>query len=1314
MSSSANSSKKAQSEVSSSETQSSQNQSTLQKSQTSHPKKLALQPIISSFARKMIAQKEDEERLERTMMDDEKLRESLDKLKTGRFTEGASTADGELSIDTQECMPIKWYKDNAKTVWVILVPDDLTTPSKDIAPRQGIFAKAIKDAIHDSMLKNPKVFGKWFSSKGQILSPVSVDVNNSNPNDITAIFCPPNGLQFPNLIDQIKVLEAVIPIPYKPDAKPKKPGVFLISFSEVNPFDDVTVFAFSFQVTFNAESVRKNFSLAADIITSYFESKEILLSSPDFVLTLPHPTKDDDKTSKGRTLPAKILITYNAPDLPNLERIALNVGRLHGINVDIPESIAKIPNFSIRTHCRIFDNRVETERPIWTKGIIETLHTEAQKKAAENVDSVLKLLFCHHYIGERGATLTDIRLMLKLSEQDNATLTDEILLIKIQLLISDKTIQVSPHDSSLYSLSPIRRKWRSLKLILPNNTALKLQQRDLGIHLSFPFGLPPDQPVVSFACFYLTTSNAVLASYSNTASFNTYDLWKYMTNRFKQYKAFFEATPQSVIASYSEALERTGSIEAEWMTPTFLLQYASDCAEAARRDAFVNPLAASCLAFPAEFKKFEWLFLQMRDNIEARNSEDIISSLEHVYHIKSANKEAKTIFIKYVGSFSSGESMGHFISLNVPARQCEEFKTKIVSSITGFRYISVHSSWPPNLLEKFPIKEAEHLVYESLVSEIVEIDSSQSQVVHSEVDSHRPVTPDEGTCEGGQAAYDEEEQALTNTLENLELINTRLSIAYSRLGNSLTLDCSKWGCEFLTRRIDELCILSKEISSHMQHALDLKPLFPPASTENADDVNPFRTLEIMDIEAQKKLHVLEGLIDKLKTQLSGMPAAPETVVKHRPEPTPISNCLLRIRSSFVVDSIASDLELDPTTRRLRLFETFWVFPTRNTNLSLYHSVLLAASQPSVREKLLQRERNHFGYILGKEVTKEVVSLFEQVTKAMFLGFADCSIVSTSNITFNDYLERKQAKKNEWNVMPEDHFLCTPSLVAQTWQLNIMVLWKRRGLTRIFALPHGTIDSPVIPILFSADKSFLTPDGNPTITASLTTNRFYPLCVCEDKADSWETTFTAEPTVPESAQSTLTPIITAKFVKKKDKEFAFQAPVMVDGLGKDGQEVSEDEASELTIDGLSQQSQLLMDAFINDQSDEDSAGPPSFNPILEQVDKEMALRKLTETNLLMFKQIRKRKILDDDDEDVEVPCIRIERQPHPTAQPAQTPLPTTSTSPTSAPGSNRNAPPSRGKPPSIPPERPRRTNIPIPPNGRNAAATTGSAGRGSSK
>ena len=1303
--------------------QSSSKTDTQQQIQPPQPKKLSLNPIINSFTRKLITQREEEERQDKNAVDSERLRESLDRLKTGKFIDGASTASGELSIDTQECMPLKWYKENSKTLWIILVPDDLITPSKDIAPRQGVFAKSIKDAIHDAMSRDSKTFGKWFSGKGQILSPISVDVNNSNPNDITAIFCPPTNIECPDLIERVKALEAVVPIPYRPEAKPKKPGMFFITFSELNPLDDITVLTLSFHISFNPESVRKNFSLAADIITRFLETKEICLSSPDFELSLPHPVKDDDKELKGRMTPAKILVTYNAPDFENLQKLTLSVGRLHGITILIPDSIANLPNFSIRMHCKLFEHRIDTERPLWTKEIIETLHSEAQSKAAQNVDSILKLLFCHHHVDERGADLKAIRTKLNFSESDNSSLSDEKLMDKLHSLIHDAIVQVSPSDSSLFMVTPTRRKWRSLKLIFQDNSALKLQQKDLGLHLTTSFGLPSDQPAISMACFYLTTSYAVLSTNTIATPFTTYDLWKYMINRFKQYKAFVEATPPAVIANYTTALERTGAIQAEHMTPSFLLQYASECAESTAPNSFVNPVAAACLAFPSEFKKFSWLFLQMKDNIESASSDDITSTLELVYHVKSENKDAKTLVIKYVGSFNRGESFGHFISLNVPPSKLDELISKCISSTNKSRYISVHSTWPPNLLKEFPIVEAKHLIYESTISQIVEIVSSQSQTIEnvspqSQIPANNPDAASPGelcedatgeTSQGASGGADDamceedSDQALTNVLQNLELINTRLDIAFSRISGYNTLDCSSIGRELVACRfIDELCVLSREISNLIEQAIALKPTFAPISSDTSDELNPLKILERMDAESQVKSRELEELTAKFKDRLVEIQLFPESKAPpSKLKPKPISDHLLRIRSSFIVDSVTADIEMDSLTKRLRLFDTFWALPIKNSNLSFYHSVLIASSQVSIKPLLLQGEKTPFSYILKKEITRDVVSLFEQITRSMFRGFADCAICSVSNTTFNDYLARKQAPKNVWEAMPEDHFLCTPSLVAQAWQLNIMIVWKRKGLMRVFALPHGSQNSPIIPILFSADKAQQGHDGNPIIVASPAANRFFPLCVCEDKLESWDSTFMAVPEVPDSADSTVAPIITAKFVKKIDKEFAFQAPIMVDGPGKDGKEVSTDEESERTIDGLSAHSQALMQAFINDQDDDDEHGPPTYNPILEQVDKEMAMRKLTEANVAMFKQIRRRRILDDDDD--EVPMVRVE-------SPSSAP-PLSSAQPTNT--ANRNYTTAQVQPINTK-ERQLRPRPAKGSDGEHATAATGKTAGGSSK
>jgi hypothetical protein len=465
----------------------------------------------------------------------------------------------------------------------------------------------------------------------------------------------------------------------------------------------------------------------------------------------------------------------------------------------------------------------------------------------------------------------------------------------------------------------------------------------------------------------------------------------------------------------------------------------------------------------------------------------------------------------------------------------------------------------------------------------------------------------------------------------------------------------------------------------------------------------------MDEEVQKRNQELEALTAKFKGRLTELQTSPPSAnSRPKPKPRPISDQLFRIRSSFSVDSVTEDIEIEPSTKRLRLFDTFWVIPIRNSGLSLYQSVLIACSQAHIRPQLLQDEKTHFSYILKKEITRDVALLFEQVTKTMFRGFADCAICSLSNITFNDYLERKNAPKNVWETMPEDHFLCTPSLVAQAWQLNIMVVWKRKGLMRVFALPHGSHDAPIIPILFSADKSQLGHDGNPIIVASTTANRFFPLSPCEDKVESWESTFVAAAEMPESIQSTSTPIVTAAFVKKVDKEFAFQSSVMVDGPGKGGKDVSEDEISERTIDGLSEGSQALMQAFIDDQSENDEQGPPSFHPVLDEIDKEMALRKLTEANMSMFKKHRKKIICDDDDDDV--PMIRIALPPAPPQPPPSQDDSTKSLASSAA----AQAPNPKTPAQTLPQGRPQRVLQSKAPNAKNATTTTGKSDRGGGK
>jgi hypothetical protein len=251
------------------------------------------------------------------------------------------------------------------------------------------------------------------------------------------------------------------------------------------------------------------------------------------------------------------------------------------------------------------------------------------------------------------------------------------------------------------------------------------------------------------------------------------------------------------------------------------------------------------------------------------------------------------------------------------------------------------------------------------------------------------------------------------------------------------------------------------------------------------------------------------------------------------------------------------------------------------------------------------------------------------------------------MTFNNYLQRKQAPKNSWRYIPEDHFLCTPSLVAQAWKLNILIIWKKHGLFKVFALPYGRQESPVIPILYSANGTVTDKDGNPTLIDSKV-NRFYPLSVTSDKQHTWESALLLDPQIPESALATEVqiPIVIPKFVPKRDREFAFQSSVMVDGPGKNGKEISSDESSERTVDGMDEATQAALDKFINDD-DIESSGPPGFNPVLEQLDRELNARQFNEANLSLLQLNRRRRIITSDEEDDDVPIITVQLPSLPT-------------------------------------------------------------------
>jgi hypothetical protein len=669
-------------------------------------------PTFSNI-RKLTSQDDDRVRQERIASDEESVRDSFERLKSSKFIEGASTASGDLSFNTQSCMPIQWYKTHSKKVWITLVPSDIHTPSKDLLPRQFSLVHDLTECIHKAMHSSSN-FQDWFSFKKAILSPVMVHINEQNMNDITAIFCPPYQIEVPNLLDNIKTLEASFPITYRPGISVKKPGFFTISFSEFNPLDDVTILSLSFQISFDSKAVRQDFGLASDIIVSYFQSQlDIDLSSSQFSISLPPPRADPSAKDKGvKVTPAKLLIDYNALELESLKSLVLKIGLIHGIITMIPDEISKHHNFSFKVYCKLFDHRVEVERPIWSKAIIDTLHLKKQAKVVENLDSTLRLLFGHHHIDEKGEDINGIRARLKLDKEFEAQITEEKIASILSTMIDQQLIQRSPLNRHLYMIAPYRRRWTSLKIKCMDGSFLKYgSQKDLGSYLTSVFGNPPDDKHIENASFYVSTACSIIAlsqyNKEDADIFTAYDFFIYITQRFTEYNS---ALSSEHLRNKLETLPIKDLVHEGQATSSLWLQFVSDIFMSPDNLIFTNPAAIACFLFPPKFKQFNWMFIQLRD-IASQLDEEVCASIEKIFLVKASASDAKTIFIRVS---RTGGRPPSFLQLNFQAAKIESIISTILSTTKAENKFVISFTLPqgfPNI----PGLSIPKLVYESTI-----------------------------------------------------------------------------------------------------------------------------------------------------------------------------------------------------------------------------------------------------------------------------------------------------------------------------------------------------------------------------------------------------------------------------------------------------------------------------------------------------------------------------------------------------------------------------------------------------------------------
>jgi hypothetical protein len=272
-------------------------------------------------------------------------------------------------------------------------------------------------------------------------------------------------------------------------------------------------------------------------------------------------------------------------------------------------------------------------------------------------------------------------------------------------------------------------------------------------------------------------------------------------------------------------------------------------------------------------------------------------------------------------------------------------------------------------------------------------------------------------------------------------------------------------------------------------------------------------------------------------------------------PTPI-DFMLRVKSDFAADDVSDQVAGGVTV----LLSFLRVIPIPASLVSFYFSLIHASSIDKIR---VEMERI-FKFPLSQP-SKELACHLQSLTRKSFDTVRDNPMVRGGK-TFAEYLAYKNA--TSWNRIPNDHVLGEMTLCCQVWKLNIALIWRHKGVWRLFVSAHGGA-SPIVCLLYARNRTTIQSDGVPTLDFSPTC-RFFPV---DPLTDDWFTNEIFIPSIPNSVQEGEHEIIQS-FNATVHREFALQSEVGVDGAA------STDESSIVTADLSASQ---LMDSFVDDDS-----------------------------------------------------------------------------------------------------------------------------------
>jgi hypothetical protein len=254
--------------------------------------------------------------------------------------------------------------------------------------------------------------------------------------------------------------------------------------------------------------------------------------------------------------------------------------------------------------------------------------------------------------------------------------------------------------------------------------------------------------------------------------------------------------------------------------------------------------------------------------------------------------------------------------------------------------------------------------------------------------------------------------------------------------------------------------------------------------------------------------------------------------------------------------------------------------------------------PSLSNFFVQDVGNADGW---RKLSHSALAL-QTATRSTFDSFANHTMYP-SGPTFLEYLKRKTRKDSStnWSVVQSDNVLAESSLFAQTFQCNVTVVWRHRGLWKLFLHRYGPQEQCSGIIILCAKMGTTLVNLAPPKAAvqfalrlcESTTNRVFPL---HPATDDWfqNSAFTLD--TPDSQkqsreieealeQATAQAVRIFPSFDRTQRDHPLQAAVLVeDNIAPDD---SNDE-SVLTT------SSFFNNSFVDDDISE-SSGPPRCTP-----------------------------------------------------------------------------------------------------------------------